>query len=622
MEAIQSTIEIEDYNTISTTDPKIAFESLIKDHGSQSGLLTAGVIAQISSIKLQPGASLDDILVLVQSLHKELDSYVSEDIELRISSNILAIFLLNGLSLVFDNIVQTFLNQMETFNVSEVKIRLRMESARHSNPLAVTPLTAHASSSSQRISVNKRGVVIGPNPSDGCNYPGHDEMYHTNLKCRVQHPELGPLLSSDSLTLAQKAKKWEEHEKANAVTSHVLTSVDPVSATAAMVKADFPPFEAFGYTTSHSSPTVIFLDSACTRHMVNNKNLFVSLFQIMGVPIDGAFGTGDSAEYMGTIVGPGILKGKTVNVMISNVLFCPTLKANLISLGQLSDEGCSWTGNEKTLRIEGFPDGISICGHRLSSCGLYEIQVSPRLPDFCHIARTEKWHARFAHLNYTSIRHLMKKGLIKASSVEGGHDDSCVIFQKSKISRAPFPSRFPIATPPLFRIHSDVMGPLPSSVGGAHYIVSFIDDHTRLATIYIMKCKSEVLSCFDHYKRKMENVLQRRIKFLRSDRGGEYMSEDFASYLIKAGIQYERAPANTPQHNSVAERFNRTLMERLRCVLLAANLPIGLWAEVAQGIVYILNRSPDSTIERELPIQKWLSAVPGSGLNQPNLSFL
>lgn len=120
----------------------------------------------------------------------------------------------------------------------------------------------------------------------------------------------------------------------------------------------------------------------------------------------------------------------------------------------------------------------------------------------------------------------------------------------------------------------------------------------------------------------MENLSDKKIKFLQSDHGAEYVSAAFAYYLNEAGIQFERAPYETPQHNSVAERFNRTLVERLRCALLAANLPLQIWEEISQEVVYILNCSPNSTIQGELPMQKWISTIPGSGLNSPNLSFL
>lgn len=137
-----------------------------------------------------------------------------------------------------------------------------------------------------------------------------------------------------------------------------------------------------------------------------------------------------------------------------------------------------------------------------------------------------------------------------------------------------------------------------------------------------MKSKSDVLACFDHYRKRVETLLERKIKILRSDRGGEYVSNEFKTYLNSAGISFERAPAETPEHNLVAERFNRTLIERMRCILLGAALPIKLWAEIAMATVYILNRSPNSTIQHCMPLNAWITQVPGEGLNKPNLSFL
>lgn len=620
MEAIQATIEIDDYNSISTTNPKEAFDSLIKDHGSQSGLLTAGVIAQISSLKLLPGASLDEFLAKVQSLHKELDSYVSEDPELRISSKILAVFLLNGLPISFDNIVQAFLNQMKTLNVSEAKIRLRMESARASDLLTATSLTVRVNNPSK--SSNRRGIPIGPGPNDACNYPGHDRMFHTNSKCRTQHPELTKD-DPEGLTIAQKAKKWEELQRTSS--ANTVTTPTPVVSTEATVAAttvdNFTPFDAFGYATAHSSSDNILLDTACSRHMVGNWKLFVSLKRIDAVPISGAFEGANSANFIGSVVIPGCQGDKQVNVIIDGVLYCPSLKANLLSIGQLGDGGCSFDGDDKMLTVKGLPGGTSITGIR-SGTGLYTIQVSPQIPESCHLATADIWHSRLGHLNYSAIRHLQKEGHIKSTPVSMNQDSTCVVCQKSKITRRPFPSHFPIASLPLFRIHSDVKGPLPTSMGGASYIVSFIDDFSRYATVYIMKSKSDVLSCFDRYKKRVENLLEKKVKILRSDRGGEYMSNDFMEYLKSAGISFERAPADTPEHNSVAERFNRTLIERLRCILLDTSLPMKLWAEIAVATVYILNRSPNSTLQGHMPINKWISHIPGEGLDKANLSFL
>lgn len=120
-------------------------------------------------------------------------------------------------------------------------------------------------------------------------------------------------------------------------------------------------------------------------------------------------------------------------------------------------------------------------------------------------------------------------------------------------------------------------GPGPTSIGGASYVVSFLDDYSRFATIYILKSKLEVFSCFDHYKKRVENLMERKIKILRLDRGGEYVLDELKAYLNQSGISFERALADTPEHNSVAERFNQTLIERLRINLTGALIPSKLW---------------------------------------------
>lgn len=432
MEAIQATIEIDDYNSISTSDPKDAFDSLVKDHGSQSGLLTAGVIAQISSLKLLPGASLDEFLVKVQSLHKELDSYVSECPELRISSKILAIFLLNGLPLSFDNIVQTFLNQMKTLKVSKVKIRLCMESARASDPLAATALTVRAPGPSKNL--NRKGVPIGPGPNDACNHPGHDCMFHTNARCHAQHPELVKT-ASNKLTMAQKARKWEELQASSS--AHTTTTPVPAQTStpsAAIATAnDFTPFEAFGYTTSHSSPDVFLLDTACSRNMAGNRDLFLTMNRINPIPINGAFEGEQLAEFVGSVVIPGYIDRTPLNVLVDNVLFCSSLKANLLSLGQFGDDGCSFSVDEQILTVNGLPGGISISGIR-SGTGLYTIKVSPRSHATCHLVNADTWHSRLGHLNFSALQQLQKDGHIKSSTISLSHDTTCTTCQKSKIT--------------------------------------------------------------------------------------------------------------------------------------------------------------------------------------------
>jgi hypothetical protein len=63
--------------------------------------------------------------------------------------------------------------------------------------------------------------------------------------------------------------------------------------------------------------------------------------------------------------------------------------------------------------------------------------------------------------------------------------------------------------------------------GGKRYIIMFIDDSIRFCYVCLLKSKDEALHYFKIYKAKVENELERKIKRLRSDRGGEYVLSDF-----------------------------------------------------------------------------------------------
>jgi hypothetical protein len=65
------------------------------------------------------------------------------------------------------------------------------------------------------------------------------------------------------------------------------------------------------------------------------------------------------------------------------------------------------------------------------------------------------------------------------------------------------------------------------SKGGKRYFIIIIDDSTIFCYMYLLKLKDEALHYFKTYKAEVENQLERKIKRLRSDRGGEYFSSDF-----------------------------------------------------------------------------------------------
>jgi transposase InsO family protein len=103
-------------------------------------------------------------------------------------------------------------------------------------------------------------------------------------------------------------------------------------------------------------------------------------------------------------------------------------------------------------------------------------------------------------------------------------------------------------------IHTDVCGPICVATRNHYrYFVTFTDDLSRYEYIYLMKHKSETFEKFKEFQKEVENQLDRKIKQLHSDRGGEYLSFEFEAHLRACGIVPQRTPAGTPQRNGVYE---------------------------------------------------------------------
>ena len=113
----------------------------------------------------------------------------------------------------------------------------------------------------------------------------------------------------------------------------------------------------------------------------------------------------------------------------------------------------------------------------------------------------------------------------------------CELCIQGKMTKASFLSVGHRAEDLLELIHSDVCGPLNHAAhDGSTYFMTFIDDKSRYGYVYLMKHKSKIFDKFKIFRNEVEKQTSKFIKCLRSDRGGEYMSEEFRNYLRENGI--------------------------------------------------------------------------------------
>ena len=134
--------------------------------------------------------------------------------------------------------------------------------------------------------------------------------------------------------------------------------------------------------------------------------------------------------------------------------------------------------------------------------------------------------------------------------------------------------------------------------------MTFIDDHSRKLWATPLKTKDQVLFVFKELHARVERESGQKLKAVRADNRGEYRGQ-FEEYCRSKGIQLKFTMPKTLELNGLAERMNRTIMERVRSMLAHAKLPKMLWAEALSTVTYVINRSPSLPLDGDTPHKVW-----------------
>ena len=286
------------------------------------------------------------------------------------------------------------------------------------------------------------------------------------------------------------------------------------------------------------------IDFATTRHVCAIKEMFSS-YALVGPEEELHMGNSSTSKIEGT---ENILlkmtSGKTLT--LKNVLHVPEIRKNLVSLSLLVKNGFKIVFvSDKVVRSK----NDMYVGNGYLSDGLFKLNVmtinnNKNNDSSAYLLESDNlWHARLGHVNYKYLQKMINMEILAKLEC---NKSKCQVCVESKFSKHPYNS-VEMNSEPLDLIHTDIcdMKSIPSH-GGKKYFITFIDNCTRYCYVYLLNSKDEAIDAFKQYKIEVENQLNKKIKMIRSDRGGEY-EFPFQEICLENGIIHQMTAPYTPQ---------------------------------------------------------------------------
>ncbi|GJS24853.1 retrotransposon protein, putative, ty1-copia subclass [Tanacetum coccineum] len=272
-----------------------------------------------------------------------------------------------------------------------------------------------------------------------------------------------------------------------------------------------------------------------------------------------------------------------LEIVLNNCHYAPSITRGVIFVSRLYEDGFINRFVNNTIQVS-----RNNMVYAIPSDGIFKIDLSNSYANesSIYIVSNKRakldldfallWHCRLGHISKKCIEKLQHDGLLNSTDLRAF--EKCVPCMSGKMARKPYTHQVERAKDLLGLIHTDVCGLFKiMSRQGASYFVTFTDDFSGYAYVYLLKHKHEVFETFKVFQKEVENQLGKTIKSLRSDRGGEHMSQEFLDHLKDHGIIAYRTPPYTPQHNGVSERRNRTLLDIVRSMMSQTTLLKSFW---------------------------------------------
>jgi hypothetical protein len=202
------------------------------------------------------------------------------------------------------------------------------------------------------------------------------------------------------------------------------------------------------------------LDTGATNHMTGCRDALASLDESVRGAV--RFGDGSMVEIQG--IGAVALAGRqNEHRVLTEVYFIPSLKCNIVSLGQLEEAGCRVEIDNGVMEVLERQQAaqrqrnILIRAERRNR--LYVMSVKLASP-ICLQSKMDEvawlWHARYGHLNFRALQELASKAMVDGLPLIRGAEQVCDGCALGKQHRSPFPKATAYrATAGLQLVHGD-----------------------------------------------------------------------------------------------------------------------------------------------------------------------
>lgn len=224
-----------------------------------------------------------------------------------------------------------------------------------------------------------------------------------------------------------------------------------------------------------------YLDNGASNHMTGQKSKLKELYEEITGQVK--FGDGSLVEIKRK--GSVLMRCKNGGErMLHDVYYIPALCSNIISLGQMAEEGykVSMCGDYLWVREA---RGTLFMKVKRSVNRLYKIiintnEVNCLLAEDCN--QEWLWHSRFGHVIFNAMQELVTKKMVQGLPKLQQLNGVCTWCLMSKQVRKSFLTRTNYsASKALELVHGDLCGPItPTTMAGNRYVFLLVDDYSRV----------------------------------------------------------------------------------------------------------------------------------------------